>query len=179
MKILALSRYCTLILRCMMWLTLVISPAVPLAAQFDRDAASPYVQNFYAAFNEGADCKSLYERRNNAKRNGADNEQQNQMNLKLRSVRCTGDTAKRRPEVPPNTGTYTVNEYRIYREVMSVPVGTSEQQALATVGKKYKMSPTQVQKIAAKVTRNLFDNDWMDVIALEIRHASDWKDEKR
>jgi hypothetical protein len=158
---------------------LVALPAMSLSAQFDRNAASPFVQKFYLAFNEGADCSSLYELRNDAKRNGADNEQQNQMNLKLRSVRCTGNTAKRRPEVPPNTGTYTVNEYRIYRDVMSAPMDMSEAQALANVGKKYKMSPTQVRKIAEKVTRNLFDNDWMSVLELEIRHASDWKDEKR
>jgi hypothetical protein len=173
------SRYGKLMLTCMMLFPLIIAPAVPLAAQFDRNAALPFVQKFHAAFNEGADCKSLYERRNNAKRNGADNEQQNQMDLKLRSVGCTSDTAKRRSEVPPNTGTYTINEYRIYREVVSAPVGMSEEQALATVGKKYKMSPTQVRKIASKVTRNLFDNEWMDVTELEIRHASNWKDEKR
>jgi hypothetical protein len=158
---------------------LSICSTVINAAIFDRDRASPFVRKFDAAFNEGADCKSLYERRNNAKRNGADNEQQKQMNLKLRSVRCTGDTAKLSPEVPPNTGAYTVNEYRIYREIMSAPLDTPEEQALLTVGKKYNMSPIQVRKIAEKVTRNLFENDWMDVIEFEIRHASDWKDEKR
>ena len=149
------------------------------AAWPNRNSASSFVQSFYAAFSEGADCSRLYELRNKAKRNGADNEQQQQMNLKLRSVRCIDASAKRKPDVPPNTGSYTVNEYRIYREVMSAPMNIPEKQALANVGKKYNMPPTQVRKIAEKVTRNLFENDWMDVLELEIRHASDWKDEKR
>ena len=54
-----------------------------------------------------------------------------------------------------------------------------ESEALAMVGKKYNISPVQVRDIAEKVTRNLLDNDWMDVLELEIRHASDWADKKR
>ncbi len=133
---------------------------------------------FYAAFNEGADCPRLYELRNNARRNGADHEQQNQMKLKLRSVGCTSDTTERRAEIPSNSGTYTINEYRIYREVMRAPANMPERQALVTVGKKYKMSLLQVRETAEKVSRNLFENDWFDVLELEIRHASDWKGEK-
>ena len=148
------------------------------AAQFDSNAASPYVERFYLAFNQGVNCKTLYELRNNAKRNGADNEQQQDMNLKLRSVRCIDASAKRKPEVPPNTGAYTVNEYRIYREVMSSPRDMPEEQALANAGKKYNMSTSEIRKIAEKVSRNLLENDWMDVLELEIRHASDWKNEK-
>jgi hypothetical protein len=169
----------SLVLRTVLIAAYCAFPGLPLAAQFDGNAASPHLTKFYAAFNEGADCSRLYELRNNAKRNGADHEQQQEMNLKLRSVRCIDASAKRKPEVPPNTGAYTVNEYRIYREVMSSPSDMPEEQALGNVGKKYNMPPTQVRKIAEKVTRNLFENDWMDVLELEIRHASDWKNEKR
>ena len=45
--------------------------------------------------------------------------------------------------------------------------------------KNLRFEPNQVRKTIEKVTRNLFGNDWMDVIELEIRHASDWKDGKR
>ena len=62
---------------------------------------------------------------------------------------------------------------------MSAPVDMAESEAFAMVGKKYNISPVQVRDIAEKVTRNLLDNDWMDVLELEIRHASDWADKKR
>ena len=69
--------------------------SVSFAALFDRDKASPFVLKFYVAFNEGADCPRLFELRNNAKRQGADHEQQKTMNDKLRSVGCYGDMSKR------------------------------------------------------------------------------------
>ena len=50
--------------------------SVSFAALFDRDKASPFVLKFYVAFNEGADCPRLFELRKNAKRQGADHEQQ-------------------------------------------------------------------------------------------------------
>jgi hypothetical protein len=53
-----------------------------------------------------------------------------------------------------------------------------EEQALANAGKKYNMSTSEIRTIAEKVSRNLLENDWMDVLELEIRHASDWKNEK-
>jgi hypothetical protein len=152
--------------------TLFIINAVPAAA-----TDTPGDQ-FIHALDDGADCARVHEPRNSAL-HGANDDQQQHMNLKLPSVGCTGDTAERRPDTPSNTGAYTVNEYRIYREVMSAPMDMPESEALAMVGKKYKISPVQVRDIAEKVTRNLLDNDWMDVLELEIRHASDWKDEKR
>jgi hypothetical protein len=69
--------------------------AISSAAVFNREAASPYVLKFYVAFNEGADCPRLFELRNEAKRQGADNEQQKKMNEKLRSVGCFGIDSKR------------------------------------------------------------------------------------
>ena len=78
------------------------------SAMFDRDAASPFVLRFYVAFNEGDSCPRLHELGNEAKRYGANNDQQNQMNLKPHSVGCSGDTAKRMLEVPPNTGNLQV-----------------------------------------------------------------------
>jgi hypothetical protein len=101
------------------------------------------------------------------------------MNLELRSRECAGDTIEGRLEAPPNTGAYTVNEHRIYREVISAPMDMPESEALAMVSKKSNISPAQVRDIDEKLTRNLLDNDWMDVLELEIRHASAWTDEKR
>jgi hypothetical protein len=37
----------------------------------------------------------------------------------------------------------------------------------------------QVQLTIDKVARELFENDWMSVPELEIRHASDWQDGKK
>jgi hypothetical protein len=152
--------------------TLLIIGAVPAAA------TDTPVHQFSHALDDGADRTRLHELRNSAL-HGASDDQQQHMNLKLPSVGCTGDTAGPKPEAPSNTGAYTVNEYRIYREVMSAPMDMPESEALAMVGKKYKISPVQVRDIAERVTRTLLDNDWMDVLALEIRHASDWTDETR
>jgi hypothetical protein len=152
---------------------LLIIDVVPAAAT--DTPGHPFIH----PIDEGADCARLHELRNSALHHGAGNDQQQHMNLKLRTVGCTFDTTEPRLEAPPNTGTYTVNEYRIYREVMSAPMDMPESEALAMVVKKYNISPVQVRDIAAKVTRNLLDNDWMDVLEMEIRHASDWKDEKQ
>ena len=151
--------------------TLLTIDAVPAAATDTPGHVHP--------LDEGADCARLHELRDSAVHRGARDDQQQQMNLKLRSVGCTGDTAEPRPEAPPNTGAYTVNEYRVYRDVMSAPMDMPESEAFTIVGRKYNMSPAQVRQIAEKVTRNLLDHDWMDVLEMEIRHASDWKDEKQ
>jgi hypothetical protein len=138
----------------------------------------PYLQ-FLLAFNQGADCPQLYELRNEAKRHGATNEQQNAMNEKLRAVRCSGNTSKRVPDGPPNTGDFTVKEYRIYRDVVDTPMSLSEEQNLGNAAKKYNLSIADVHKTVEKVMRNLSENNWMvGSPASEIRHASDWKGEK-
>jgi hypothetical protein len=74
---------------------LLATSSISSASVFNREAASPYVMKFYLAFHEGADCPRLFELRNEAKRQGADNEQQKKMNEKLRSVGCFGSDSKR------------------------------------------------------------------------------------
>ena len=156
--------------------TILTFSSASLAALFDRDRASPFVLKFYTAFNEGADCPRLFELRNEAKRQGADNAQQKTMNEKLRSVGCIGDTSKRVPIGPPNTGNFTVKEYRIYREAMSTPMSVSEADNLGNLAKKYKVSVPDVRKAIDKVQRNLFENNWMiGTPETQIRHALDWK----
>ena len=78
---------------------LVTTPTVPLVASSNSNTASPFMLKFYVAFNEGADCPRLFELRNEAKRQGATNEQQKTMNDKLRGVGCFNNTSKRvKPE---------------------------------------------------------------------------------
>jgi hypothetical protein len=145
------------------------------SAPQDRPQA---VLQFYVAFIEGADCPRLFELRNEAKRQGADNAQQKMMNEKLLSVGCIGDTSKRVPIGPPNTGNFTVKEYRIYREAMSTPMSVSEAENLGKIAKKYKLSVPDVRKLIDKVQRNLFENKWMNgTPEMQIRHALDWKGE--
>jgi hypothetical protein len=156
----------------------VAAAALRIIGAVPAAATDTPVQQFMHALDDGADCARLHEPRNSAL-HGASDDQQQHMNLKLRCVRCTGDTAEQRSEAPSTTGAYTVNEYRIHREVMSAPMDMPESEAFAIVGKKYNILPAQVRDIAEKVTRDLLDNDWMDVLELEIRHASDWTDETR
>jgi hypothetical protein len=109
---------------------------------------------FLRAFNEGADCPRLRELRLEARRLGATNEQQKVMNEKLRDVGCLTDTSKRVPLGPPNTGNFTVKEYKIYREAMSTPMSVSEAENLGSIAKKHKLSVPDVRKAIDKVQRN-------------------------
>ena len=152
--------------------------SVSFAALFDRDNASPFVQKFSIAFNEGADCPRLFELRNDAKRQGADNEQQKMMNEKLRSVGCIDIASKRVPIGPPNTGNFTVKDYKIYHEAVTTPMSVPESQNLGNIAKKYKLSVADMRKTVDKVMRNLSENNWMiGSPASQIRHASDWNGE--
>ncbi|BCA55956.1 hypothetical protein W02_30960 [Nitrospira sp. KM1] len=145
---------------------------------FDRQKASPYILEFYIAFNEGADCPRLYELRKDAKQQGADNQQQQEINDKLRSVGCITEKSRRVEIGRPNTGNFTVTEYKIYREIVDLPISISEEQALDDVARKYKISVSEVRNKVNKVQSNLSKNGWMNGNPKdEIRYASDWAGE--
>lgn len=44
------------------------------------------------------------------------------------------------PVPPPNTGDFTVREYRIYRDVIGTPMSVPEAQTLDNVAQKYKLT---------------------------------------
>jgi hypothetical protein len=76
---------------------LIFQPAISLAGFSDRNSAAPFVLKFYVALIEGRDCPRLFELRNEAIRQGADNIQEEIMNERLRSVGCFDRTSKRMP----------------------------------------------------------------------------------
>lgn len=121
----------------------------------------------------GADCERLFELRNDAK-NGASVAVQEEMNTKLRSVQCFSSTSQRAADVPPNTGSFTVQEYRLYREVISTPSTVPEAEALETIGRKHGVSPTAVHDAVTHVQEQLSRNNWFASPDAEIRHAADW-----
>ena len=138
------------------------------------DARTQFVREFEA----GADCPRLFELRNDAKR-GASVALQEEMNTKLRSVQCFSSTSHRAAAVPPNTGSFTVQEYRMYREIISTPSTVPEAEALESIGWKYGVPSTAVHDAAERVQEALLSNNWFASPDAEIRHAADWKGEKQ
>lgn len=90
-----------------------------------------------------------------------------------------GNAKSGNAEKPQPVGSFTVNEYRMYRAVISTPMAVSEQLALENVAKQYGTSVNAVRKAADKVQKVLFENDWFGTSESEIYHASDWKGETR
>jgi hypothetical protein len=136
------------------------------------DAATEFAREFEA----GADCPRLFELRNNAK-HGARAALQDEMNKKLRSVQCFSSTSRRAAAVPPNTGSFTVQEYRLYREVISSPSSIPEAKAIENAGRKHGVPPTVARNAANHVQEVLFKNNWFASPGAEVRHASDWNGE--
>lgn len=132
---------------------------------------------FVREFEAGADCPRLFELRNEAKR-GASVALQEEMNTKLRSVQCFSSTSHRAAAGPPNTASFTVQEYRMYRELISTPSAVPEAEAREIIGRKYGVPPTAVHDAAERVLEALFRNNWFASPDAEIRHAADWKGEK-
>ena len=131
-------------------------------------------QAFQAALREGADCSRLFALRKEA-RGSTSVSQQAEMSRLLRSVGCVTSTSKRRPPtVSPKPETYTVRDYRIYRDVVDAPAYMTEGQVLQRTAKKYKTTRARVKASADKVLRILSDNDWFGSRASEERRASDW-----
>ena len=78
----------------------------------------------------------------------------------------------------PNAAAFTVNEYRIYRAVISAPMSVSEPEALESAAKRYGVTAAQARKATYKVQEILSRNGWFGTPESEIRHASDWEGKK-
>lgn len=81
---------------------------------------------------------------------------------------------------PPSSKTqlFTVKEYKIYRAVIDTPMTIPEAQAFQNIAKHYGVTVAEVQKVSKKVQNILFRNKWFASPEVEIRHASDWNDDK-
>jgi len=71
--------------------------------------------------------------------------------------------------------TFTVKEYKMYREMISIPMSISEEKALENIAKKYDMSTDEVKSSIRKVLEILYTNKWSGSTESEIKHASDYK----
>lgn len=151
------------------WLVIPITICVQGCS---TDASTQFAREFEA----GADCPRLFELRNDAK-HGASVALQDEMNTKLRSVQCFSSTSRRAAAVPPNTGSFTVQEYRLYREIISTPSTVPEAEALEIAGRKHGVPPTAVHDAAKHVQEVLLRNNWFASPDAEIRHAADWNGE--
>lgn len=143
------------------------------APQADPPVA-PFEQ-FRQAFTSGADCTRLFELRNAAKASGSES-QAEEMNDKLRSVRCFSSTSKRSPDTVRD-GTFTVQEYRIYLAIITAPMSLPVEQVYAETAKKFGVSPLVARQTAERLSNVISDNSWSATPAAEIRHASDWNGE--
>ena len=129
---------------------------------------------FLDALRSGADCPRLYALRKEARASSSVSEQAEMTRL-VRSVGCITSTSKRTAaDTQPTRETYTVREYRTYREVVDAPLYMAEQLALERAARKFRTTPAKVRAIAEKVTRILSQSDWAGSRATEERHASDW-----
>ncbi len=150
----------------------VVILTVVCAQGCSADSATQFAREFDA----GADCPRLFELRNDAK-HGASAALQDEMNIRLRSVRCFSSTSRRAAAVPPNTGNFTVQEYRLYREIISTPLSVPEAEAFEIAGRMHGVPPTAVHDAVKHVQEVLLQNNWSASPDAEIRHASDWNGE--
>jgi hypothetical protein len=146
----------------------------------------------YPAFQDrlsaGATCEELF-----GIRNALDPKSPliERMNQDLREVGCYSISSVRTDQKAQNNGassgspsaansaSFTVQEYRIYREVMDTPTDVSESKALDSVSQKYGVSVDEARKIVNAVQETLSNNNWFGTPESEIRRASDWKGEAR
>jgi hypothetical protein len=138
-------------------------------------STDPYTQ-FAREFESGADCPRLFELRNDAKQ-GASPARQEEMNTRLRSVQCFSSTSKRAAAGPSNTASFTIQQYRIYREVISSPMSIPEPEAFDNVARKHGVPSSVAHDAVNRVQESLFKNGWFASPDAEIRHASDWAGE--
>ena len=75
-------------------------------------------------------------------------------------------------------GSYTVREYRIYRDILETPPTTTDDEAVAMISEKYGMPSDAVTEIMEKVLNIISDNGWFEGADAEIKRASDLKGEK-
>lgn len=149
---------------------------VILTAICAQGCSTDATTRFTREFEAGADCPRLFELRNDAK-HGASIELQSEMNTKLLSVQCFSSTSRRAAAVPPNTGSFTVQEYRLYRAIISTPSTIPEAEAVEMAGRKHGVPPTEVRDAARHVQEVLLRNNWFASPVAEIRHAADWNGE--
>jgi len=141
------------------------------------EGQSSSYEQFQREFTAGADCPRLFQLRNEAKVRATAMQAQ-EMNEKLRSVRCFSATSKRAATTTGDGG-FTVKEYRIYRAIIGSPMSVPERQAVRNAAKKYGVTEAAAKKAADKVMDMLMRNRWNATPEAEIRHASDWKGEKK
>ena len=131
-------------------------------------------QKFTRALETGADCPRLYALRTDARADSSVAEQAD-MTRQLRSVGCFSSTSRRRAERDrPVAVSYTVREYRIYRDLVDAPLYMSETKALQQTARRFKTSPGRAKASAEKVAGILSQNNWFGSRAAEERRASDW-----
>jgi len=132
-------------------------------------------QKFMKAFGAGADCPQLFALRKEARPRSSVAEHAD-MTRQLRSVGCFSSSSKRRSDdnVSSVAGSYTVREYRIYRDVVDAPLYMTETQALQMTARKFKTTPARAKASAEKVMRILSQSKWFGSRAAEERRASDW-----
>jgi hypothetical protein len=152
---------------------IVVSAAI-WASGCSKDAYTEFAQEFQA----GADCPRLFELRNDAKR-GASSARQEEMNTKLRSVQCFSSTSKRAAAGPSNTASFTIQQYRIYRDVISSPMSIPETEVYDRVARKHEVPSSVAHDAVDLVLQSLFKNGWFATPDAEIRHASDWNGETK
>jgi hypothetical protein len=150
--------------------------AVAIAAQgcSDDDAHTQFLREFEA----GADCSRLFDLRNEA-RQSASAAIQEEMNAQLRTVQCFGSTSTRASTEPPRAGSFTVQEYRLYRDILSAPSSVSEAQAIENAAQKHGIPAAVARDAVMRVQNELVTNGWFATPDAEIRHASDWTGEKQ
>ncbi len=76
-----------------------------------------------------------------------------------------------------NTRSFTIQEYRIYREVISSPSAVPEGEAIEDAAQKHGVPPAVAREAAKHVQEVLFTRSWFASPDAEIRHASDWNGE--
>ena len=131
-------------------------------------------QRFTRALDAGAECSRLYALRKEARSDSSVAEQAD-MTRQLRSVGCFSSTSRRRADGDrPVAGSYTVREYRIYRDLVDAPLYMSETQALQQTARRFDTTPARAKASAEKVARILSQNKWFGSRASEERRASDW-----
>jgi len=158
-------------------------------SQVQSSESSPAMDysGFKQRLDAGASCAELFDIRNSLDPKSPDKVR---MNEELRGIGCYSSSSVRSSaassaektksdnvQKTAPVGAFTVNEYRMYGAVISVPLSASDQQALQNVSMRYKVPVEELRKMVNKVQKTLFYNEWFGTPESEIRHASDWRGE--
>jgi hypothetical protein len=144
--------------------------------------------SFQDRLDAGATCEELF-----GIRNAVDPKSPliERMNQDLRAIGCYSVSSVRTDQETQSNGggpgaasaanstSFTVQEYRIYREVMDTPMDVAESKALESVARKYGVSVDEARKSVNAVQEALSSNNWFGTPESEIRRATDWKDATR